>query len=98
MAGVSSIRSVSFVVRLVVKFLSSRTYQVRVCLVVSVENNCLCIYSVVGRQHFSNRESIRMTAADVCRTDSNISTTCFKRSGRRGEFVLTVHHLFWDTV
>jgi hypothetical protein len=37
-----------------------------------------------------------MRAAYVCRTDSNISIASFKRSGRRGEFVLTVYHLIWD--
>jgi hypothetical protein len=52
----------------------------------------------VGRHRFSNRESIRMIAAYFCRTDSNISTTCFKRSRRRGEVVLTAYHLTWDNV
>jgi hypothetical protein len=36
-----------------------------------------------------------MTAAYVCRTNRNISTTCFKRSGRR-EVVLMAYHLAWD--
>jgi hypothetical protein len=31
-----------------------------------------------------------MIAAYVCRTGSNISTICLKRSERRGEFVLTI--------
>jgi hypothetical protein len=39
-----------------------------------------------------------MIAAYVCRTDSNISTTCFKRSGRRGEVDLTAYHLPGDNV
>jgi hypothetical protein len=37
-----------------------------------------------------------MIAAYVCRTESNNSTTSFKRNGRRGEFVLTTYHLGWD--
>jgi hypothetical protein len=39
------------------------------------------LQTAAGRQHFSNRESIRMTAAYVCRTDSNISTTVSKEVG-----------------
>jgi hypothetical protein len=27
-----------------------------------------------------------------------LSTTCFKRYGRRGEVVLTVYHLTWDNI
>jgi hypothetical protein len=36
-------------------------------------------------------------AAYVFRTDSKISTTCFKRSGRRGEVVLTAYILLGTT-
>jgi hypothetical protein len=74
--------------------LSSKRLFVRECW----EQLSVYLQSVVGRQHFGNRESIRMIAAYVCRTDSNISTTCFKMSGRRGEFVLTAYHLTWDNV
>jgi hypothetical protein len=45
------------------------------------------LWSVVGRQHFSNREGTRMISAYVCSTDSNISTTCLNRTGRRGEII-----------
>jgi hypothetical protein len=46
---------------LVQSFLSSRTYEVRVCLFVCErwEQLSAYLYSVVGRQHFSNRESVK---------------------------------------
>jgi hypothetical protein len=55
------------------------------------------LYSVEGRQHFSNRDSIKIIAACVCSTDSNISTTCFKIIG--GEEKLCWHPiiLLWTT-
>jgi hypothetical protein len=55
-------------------------------------------FNVLGRQHFSNRRSTRLRAAYVCRTDSNISITCFKGVGGRREFVLTVSQLNRDEV
>jgi hypothetical protein len=65
------------------------------CLFVSAEKNCLYIY----RYSISVTEKIlAVITAYVCRTDGDISTTCFKRSGRRGEFVLTNYHLCWDKV
>jgi hypothetical protein len=64
---------------------------------VSFENNYLQFVEFLGIQNF-NRESIKVIAAYVCRTDSNVSTTCFKRRGRRGEFVLTAYHLNWEKV
>jgi hypothetical protein len=37
--------------------------------------------------------------AYVCRTDSNFSATCFKRSGRTAHVtVLTAYQLSWDVV
>jgi hypothetical protein len=44
----------------------------------------------------SNRRSTGLRAAYVCRTGSNISIMCFKRSGRREEYVLTASLLNRD--
>jgi hypothetical protein len=54
------------------------------CLFMCAENNFLYFYRM---QHASSTsvtdEILRVIAVRVCRTDSNISATCFKRSGRR---------------
>jgi hypothetical protein len=55
----------------------------------------VCLHNEVGRQHFSNRASTRVTTAYVCRTDCNIPTTCYKVRRRTGEFVFPACKLIW---
>jgi hypothetical protein len=71
----------------------------KVCLFVSVENNFLIFIDCSRQKEIQFSESPRMIVTHVfCRADSNISTTCFKRSRKRGEFVLTTYQLSWDSV
>jgi hypothetical protein len=74
--------------------LSSKSLCSWVLTVVCIFIECVaCMYSLyiillrIGGSVIEG--STRLRAATVRRTDSDISTTCYKRSGRRGEFVLT---------
>jgi hypothetical protein len=63
---------------------------------VGVEDNCLYSYEVQQADSISVVE--KSISSTFLQRDSNVSTTCFKRSGRRGEFVLTNYNLSWDKV